>query len=123
MNHNLVSLGALLLSVFFAGAYLRGEISRKAELKAELQSIKDQQMRILATVDSVNANYSRRKMEFLQMNKDLYEQLDTILELKTKNSVKLQKAFEEVKEARLRLDDDIQDLNDLIKSQGIKNIR
>lgn len=123
MNHNLVSLGALLLSVFFAGAYLRGEISRKAELKAELQSIKDQQMRILATVDSVNANYSRRKMEFLQMNKALYEQLDTLLELKTKNSVKLQKAFEEVKEARVRLDDDIHDLNELIKNQGIKNIR
>ncbi len=121
MNQNVGSLVALLVSVFFAGAYLRGEISRKAELKAELQAIKDQQTRLLATVDSVNANYTKRKFEFLQMNQQLYQQLDTILELKTKNSVKLQKAFEEVREARIRLDEDVRDLNELIQSNGIKN--
>jgi hypothetical protein len=121
MNQNTSSLIALLLSVFFTGAYLRGEISRKAELKAELSAMKAQQERTMATVDSLNANYSKRKLEFLEMNQKLYNQLDTILELKTKNSVKLQKAFEEVHEARVRLDDDLRDLKDLNNAQGIRN--
>jgi hypothetical protein len=121
LNPNTSSLIALMLSVFFAGAYLRGEISRKAELKAELRAMKEQQERTMATVDSINVNYSKRKLEFLQMNQKLYNQLDTILELKTKNSVKLQKAFEEVRDARVRLDDDVRELNDIIQSQGIKN--
>gem|GEM_PF-1722550 len=121
MNPNTSSLIALLASVFFAGSYLRGEISRKAELKAELSAMKAQQERTMATVDSLNVSYSKRKLEFLEMNQKLYNQLDTILELKTKNSVKLQKAFEEVHIARIRLDDEIRELNELNNTNGIKN--
>ena len=54
------------------------------------------------------------------MNKKLYAQLDTILDLKVVNSQRLKAAEERVKVERIRLDADIQDLRDLVRDQGIQ---
>lgn len=119
LNQNTSSLIALLASVFFAGAYLRGEIGRRAEMKAELRSMKEQQERTMALVDSLNQSYSAKKLEFLEMNKKLYSQLDTLLDLKMANSAKLRDAVKQVNESRILLENDIQDLKSVIKDNGI----
>ena len=110
----------LVASVFFAGILVRGEIARRQDLKRELDELREQQKRTMALVDSVNANYTMKKLEFLEMNKKLYAQLDTILDLKVVNSQRLKQAEEGVKVARIRLDADIQDLRDLVRDQGIQ---
>ncbi len=119
MNQGTSSLIALLVSVFFAGSYLRGEISRRAEMKAELRTIKEQQERTMAMVDSLNRSYSAKKLEFLEMNKKLYSQLDTLLDLKLANSAKLRDATKQVNESRILLENDITELKALNKAQGI----
>lgn len=122
MNQNTSSLIALLVSVFFAGSYLRGEIGRRAEMKAELRSMKEQQERTMAMVDSLNQSYSAKKLEFLEMNKKLYSQLDTLLDLKMANSAKLRDAVKQVNESRILLENDISELKGINEANGIKNI-
>ncbi len=46
MSQSTFSIIALLASVFFTGAYLRCEISRRQELKNELRTIQEQQEQI-----------------------------------------------------------------------------
>lgn len=121
MNQNTSSLIALLVSVFFAGSYLRGEIGRRAEMKAELRSMKEQQERTMAMVDSLNQSYSAKKLEFLEMNKKLYSQLDTLLDLKMANSAKLRDAVKQVNESRILLENDISELKGINEANGIKN--
>ena len=110
----------LFASVFFAGVLIRGEIARRQDLKRELDDLREQQQKTMALVDSVNTNYTLKKLEFLEMNKKLYAQLDTILDLKVVNSQRLKAAEERVKVERIRLDADIQDLRDLVRDQGIQ---
>ena len=86
MNTNHFSLIALVLSVFFAGAYLRGEISRRQELKAELREIKMQQKQTMARVDSVNAAYLRDKIQLLDQTRAFYADLDQIIAAKLSNT-------------------------------------
>ena len=50
-----ISIIALLLSVFFAGAYLRGETAQRREFRAEMKSLKDQHAQTMALVDSMVA--------------------------------------------------------------------
>lgn len=110
----------LFASVFFAGVFIRGEFARRQDLKRELNEIKEQQQKTMALVDSVNAHYTLKKLEYLEMNKKLYAQLDTILDLKIVNSQHLKRAEERVKEERIRLEDDIRDLKELVREQGIQ---
>jgi hypothetical protein len=110
----------LFASVFFAGVLIRGEFARRQDLKRELNEIREQQQKTMALVDSVNTNYAKKKLEFLEMNKKLYAQLDTILDLKIVNSQRLKQAEEQVKIERIRLDEDIKDLKELVKEQGIQ---
>ncbi len=55
MNSNYVSLIAMIVAVFFAGAYLRGESARKQEIKREIETIRDRQDAILDAVGQINA--------------------------------------------------------------------
>lgn len=120
MNHPSLGLVALLLSVFFAGSYLRGEISQRREFRAEMNAIKAERDRTMALVDSMNTDYNRRRLEFLQNSQRLYSQLDTLLDLKIANSAKLQQARQAVNNERVLLDQEFSDLQDLQGSQGIK---
>ena len=55
MNNNYISLIAMLVSLFFAGAYLRGESVRKKEMKAEIKSIRESQKQIEQSVTAIMA--------------------------------------------------------------------
>jgi hypothetical protein len=110
----------LVASVFLAGVFVRGEFAARQDFKRELKEIREEQKRTMALVDSVNANYTKKKLEFLEMNKKLYAQLDTILDLKVVNSQRLRQAEERLKVERIKLEEDIQDLKELVREQGIQ---
>ncbi|MBL7804098.1 MAG: hypothetical protein JNL02_10215 [Saprospiraceae bacterium] len=120
MNSPTISLVALLLSVFFAGAYLRGEIAQRREFRNEMKSIQAERERTMALVDSMNIDYVRRKREFLENSQKLYAQLDTLLDLKISNSRKLEQARTAVNNERVLLDGEFSDLKDLESQYGIK---
>ncbi len=115
-----ISIIALLLSVFFAGAYLRGEIAQRREFRAEMKSIKDEHARTMALVDSMNVDYLRRRREFLENSDKLYAQLDTLLDLKISNSRKLESARAAVNNERVLLDNEFSELQDLEREYGVK---
>lgn len=54
MNTSYVSLIAMVVAVFCAGMYLRGESVRKQEIKKEIQAIKERQQEILGMVAQIN---------------------------------------------------------------------
>lgn len=115
-----ISIIALLLSVFFAGAYLRGEIAQGREFRAEMKSIKEEHARTMALVDSMNVDYLRRRREFLENSDKLYAQLDTLLDLKISNSRKLESARAAVNNERVLLDNEFSELQDLEREYGVK---
>ncbi len=119
MNNNTISLISLAASLLFTGAYLSSAISGRREVKEQLRELKAEQQRTMRMVDSINTDYARKKLEFLQMNQKLYSQLDTILDLKVVNSQRLRDVEGKVRDQRLLLDDDVRDLKDLLKDQGI----
>lgn len=53
---NYLSLGALIVSVFFAGSFLQGERVRKQEVKEQLREIQKLADQSLARVDQVQAD-------------------------------------------------------------------
>jgi hypothetical protein len=96
MNQNFISIAALLLSVFFAGAYLRGEIGRRAELKAELKEMKELQRQLMIQVDSINASYAQDKLDLLRQTHNFYSQLDTIIRTKFANTQQIRRIQKEL---------------------------
>ncbi len=114
MNHNSFSIIALIASVFFGGAYLRGEISRRSELKAELREIKAEQARTMARVDSVNKVYAAQRIQLLTQTEKLYGQLDTIIQLKGLNGQRIRNVEQNITFERKQLALDIQDLKNSI---------
>ncbi len=55
MNNSYISLIAMVVAVFCAGMYLRGESVRKQEIKQEIEAIKARQQEILGMVAQINA--------------------------------------------------------------------
>lgn len=119
MNTNTISLVALAASLLFTGAYLQNAISGRREVKEQLRELKAEQERTMRMVDSINTDYARKKLEFLQMNQKLYSQLDTILDLKVVNSQRLRDIEGKVRDERIRLDDDVSELKDILRDQNV----
>jgi hypothetical protein len=119
MNTNIISLVGLLVSVFFAGSYLRGEIGRRQEMKAELRALKDEQARSMARVDSVNAVYEKEKLELLQQTKQFYDQLDTILDMKLANNQAYRRVNQQLNDRRDEVTQSINRLQTTIQTRRL----
>lgn len=119
MNSNVLSLVGLLVSVFFAGSYLRGEISRRQEMKQELRELQDQQKQTMARVDSVNAVYEKEKLELLHQTKDLYDQLDTIMDLKLANTQAVRRVNQQLNVQRNDVAQKIETLTKTIQTRRL----
>lgn len=119
MNSNTLSLVGLLVSVFFAGSYLRGEIGRRQEMKQELRELKDEQEKTMARVDSVNAAYEKDKLELLQQTKQFYDQLDTIMDLKLANTQAVRRVNQQLNERRNDVTQSINRLQTTIQTRRL----
>ena len=82
MNNNYISLIAVLVSIFFAGAYLRGESVRKKEMKEEIQAIKDRQEEILQSVQQINEVAHKQDLVLLAQIDSAYSYLRELNETK-----------------------------------------
>ena len=110
MNPANFSLFALLLSVFVGGAYLRGEISRKQDLKEELRMMKDRQRLIMDNVDSINVRYQRDREMMLAQTIEFYGRIDTILQQKFANARQIRDASQSIQKGRVELKMQVQAL-------------
>ncbi|MDX1907355.1 MAG: hypothetical protein SF053_10010 [Bacteroidia bacterium] len=78
INPNLITLGALLLAVFAAGAFFQGERLRKGDMKEQSKAIRDSQERINQRIDSVYTVAIAREKELLDQLSYAYRTLDSV---------------------------------------------
>lgn len=60
MSSEHISLIAVIVAVFFAGMYLRGERARKQDIKQEMDEIRAQQDKIIAEVEAISRRAEER---------------------------------------------------------------
>ena len=100
-NQNYIGVIALLASVFFAGAYLRGESLRKKIIKAEIEQIQTQQQEILKAVKAINESARLRDQQLLGQIDSTYAYIDKmnhVLEDRRLNIRKINEQMEEIQE-------------------------
>lgn len=79
-NPNFVSLGALILSVFFAGTMLQGERTRKQDVKDALAEIEALSAASLERVEEINADLETQDAELVGQIDEAYDELARISE-------------------------------------------
>jgi hypothetical protein len=115
MNTSLLKIGALLVAVFFAGIFVRGEMARRAELRRELDEIKAQPLQTMEQVKAANASYAHGRKELLDQTLALYKELDNILAAKSANSKQIRDLDNKLDAQASRIKAEIDVLEDLIK--------
>lgn len=120
MNNNLISVGALVLSVFFAGMYIRGEWSRSQDLKNQLKEMQDLQAQTQAHVDSINAAYTRDKLEIFEKTRQFYLDLDTVIGLKLANTRAVRAVDQQLAQQEQELAVQIRLIETLSKQQKVQ---
>jgi hypothetical protein len=123
MNTNVISLIALLLSVFFAGSYLRGEWSNSREMKEELRELRNENKEIKKQVESINDSYLADKERLLEVTRNLYGQLDTIISLKATNKEQIRVVAQKVREQETRIEIQIDNLRRTIAQKKLQVIQ
>lgn len=74
------SLGALVLSTFFAGSMLKGDRVRTQEIKAELREIQAQTEQSLAAVEQIQVNLEQEDAKLVSEISQAYEVIATLNE-------------------------------------------
>lgn len=123
MNNNVISLIALLLSVFFAGSYLRGEWSNSREMKEELRELRNENKEIKKQVESINDSYLADKERLLEVTRNLYGQLDTIISMKAANKEQIRVVGQKVRQEEMKLELQIDDLKRTIAQKRLQVIQ
>ncbi len=118
MQFNL-KLIAMLASVFFAGIIIRGEYARRQDLRRELREIKDAQTRVMARVDSINANYAVQKLDLALKTDSLYLQIGEIIKAKNLNRQRINEIESSITSQRQQLSLEIYDLKKSIQQHPI----
>lgn len=77
---DLIGLGALLISIYFAGSFLEGERLAARELKADLQDVEQATEQILLEVDAINQRLAEEDLKLVQQIEGTYGQLNQLNE-------------------------------------------
>lgn len=120
MNPNIYSMIALGVSLLFAGAFVGGEFHRQRAMKAELKAIHEEQKRVMAEITAANQNYVEKKQILLQETAQIYQELDSILQMKQINSKQLQAARARVSQARQNVDIQSRVLENVLETSKIE---
>ncbi len=98
-NAGMVSLGALVLSTFFAGSMLQGDRIRKQEIQEELREIQQLTEESLTRVAEIQTNLEKQDAQLLQEIGDAYDVLAKL----NKEQEAAQLALEETEREQARL--------------------
>ncbi len=104
----------LLASVFSAGFFVQSEIVRRRDLRRELDEIRNEQIKVMQQVDSINDAYAAQKLTLIQKTDSLYQQIDEIIQLKTLNAQYIRSIQENINRQRQQIMLDIHDLKETI---------
>lgn len=104
---NLISMGAMMVAVFFTGAFLSGERHRTKELKMELQEIRAQKDAVMQRVEQINQRTYEEEQKILDRIETAYTLLNSL------NSQRTLKR-KEIEEIRARIEQTQQDIENNI---------
>lgn len=89
---NYLSLGALVMSVFFAGTFLQGERLRKQEIKDELREIQQLAEQTMARVEDINTQLSQKDAQLVGEISEAYQILAELTEKERLQRVALEES-------------------------------
>jgi hypothetical protein len=119
MNPHAYSLIALLLSCFFAGSYLTGEMSRRREMREKLDELKQLQKETMSRVDSINVAYQRDKKGLIDETRLFYMTIDTLLQSKFANTQQMRRIEKKIEQQARDLEIEGRLLDEAIKSRRL----
>ncbi len=94
-NPGYVSLGALVLSTFFAGTMLQGDRIRKQEIQEELREIQQLTEESLTRVQEIQTTLEQQDAALLQDIGEAYEVLATLNKQEQEERLKLEESAQE----------------------------
>lgn len=109
-----VSLGALVMSVFFAGTMLQGEWNRKKEIKAEMREIRAEADAVLQEVDAISSRLKAQDEALVFEIKQTYKELEALNHKEWQQRV----ALDESEAERRRLESELQQPRRQVKSSS-----
>ena len=77
-NANLISMAAMMIAVFFAGAVLNGERLRTKELKMELEKVRAEKEVIMQRVEEINQKTYEDEKKILEKIETAYSLLNSL---------------------------------------------
>ncbi len=95
-NTNLMSIAAMMIAVFFAGAFLNGERLRTKELEMELKEIRAQKDLVMQRVEQIN-------QKTYEDEKRILARIDTAYSLLNKLNTQRALKSDEIKKIRDRI--------------------
>ena len=98
------SLGALVLSTFFAGSMLKGDRIRTQEIKEELREIQAQTEQSLAEVEQIQTNLDQEDARLVSEITQAYEVIAELNEKARVVRADIEEAEERAKELQLKVD-------------------
>jgi small-conductance mechanosensitive channel len=114
MNPQLLKIGALMLVVFLAGMFVRGEMAQRAELKRQLDELKAEQKATMDQVKNMNAAYLGNRKELLDQTLALYKELDGILAAKSTNSKQIKDLDNKLDQQQRKIEVELGVLKDML---------
>ena len=120
MNNNLISLGALIISVFMAGSFLGSGIKERQEMRKEIDALKASQAQVLAEVQQANKDYQEKQKKFIEETQAHNQKLATLSTHKkvlVKDNVETNKRIDNTKQG---IEFDLTRLNKYIAANPMK---
>lgn len=120
MNNNLISLGALIISVFMAGSFLGSGIKERQEMRKEIDALKASQAQVLAEVQQANKDYQEKQKKFneeTQAHNQKLATLSTHKKVLVKDNVETNKRIDNTKQG---IEFDLTRLNKYIAANPMK---
>jgi sugar diacid utilization regulator len=120
MNNNLISLGALVISVFMAGSFLGSGIKERQEMRKEIDALKVSQAQILVEVQQANKDYQEKQKKFneeTQAHNQKLATLSTHKKVLVKDNVETNKRIDNTKQG---IEFDLTRLNKYIAANPMK---
>lgn len=108
---NLISMGALVLSVFCAGAFLNGERLRTKDLRQELKTIQAEKDAIMRQVDAINQRTYEEEQKILDKIQTAYSLLNELDNLKRNQKEKIAEIRQKIAATQQDIEDGIAVVN------------
>lgn len=110
-NMNLMSIAAMMIAVFFAGAFLNGERLRTKELEMELKEIRAQKDLVMQRVEQINQKTYEDEKRILARIDTAYSLLNTLNTQRALKSDEIRKIRDRIAQTQKNIEGNIAVIN------------